>query len=395
MKIVMIAPFGMYPKGTVKVRMLPVARELVRLGHAVSIVIPPWTNPEDSGRKEVIDGVNIENIKLPKGVGPLAKFLIAGRLIQTALELRPDVIHCFKPKGYSGLAAMFLRAKQKMGGQFKLVIDTDDWEGRGGWNDFLDYSWLQKKLFQFQESWVPRHVDGVTVASRTLQAQAWGFGVRPERVLYLPNGIVQAKLADGGQIRERYGIGNRPVLLLYTRFFEFPLEKVVKVFSGVQKTIPDIIFLVAGKGKFGEEERLKDRAKELGFSESLIVTGWLDPDDIPSHIAAADVAVYPFSDTLINRAKCPVKLTELLMQGKAVVADRVGQVAEYIKPEVSGILCEPDDWNEMENKTVWLLQNREERQQLGESGRSFLLERFSWKSIACRLEIFYKNQLSK
>lgn len=36
MKISMIALFGLYPKGTVKVRMLPIARELVKLGHEVS-----------------------------------------------------------------------------------------------------------------------------------------------------------------------------------------------------------------------------------------------------------------------------------------------------------------------------------------------------------------------
>lgn len=391
MKIIFIAPFGMHPKGTVKVRMLPIAKALVKQGHSVSIIVPPWTNPEDSGEKEVIDGVNIENVRLPAGTGLLSYALITNRLVKKAIELNPDVIHCFKPKAYSGLAAMLLRARQRMGGGFKLVIDTDDWEGRGGWNDFLSYSWAQKRLFQFQESWIPRHVDGVTVASRTLETQEWGFGIRPDKVFYLPNGVSPVEKADGKIIRERYGLGDRPVLLLYTRFFEFPLEKIIKVFSEVYRQVPDTAFLVVGKGKFGEEEELKKTAEELGFSESLIVTGWLDPKEIPAHIAAGDVAIYPFSDNLINRSKCPVKLTELLMQGKAVVADSVGQIAEYIKPGVSGILCEADDWNEMVNKTVWLLQNREDRQLLGQTGRSFLLKRFSWEPMAGRLEQFYNK----
>lgn len=389
MKIAFIAPFGMYPKGTVKVRMLPIARELVRLGHDVSIIIPPYTNPEDSGKKDVVDGVNIENIRLPKGIGPLSYFIIANRLVEKALRQSPDVVHCFKPKAYSGLAAMILRAKQRMGGRFKLIIDTDDWEGRGGWNDFLNYSWAQKKMFQFQESWIPRHADGVTAASRTLQTQAWGFGIGPEKVLYLPNGVNPIEKGDGKGIRERSGIGERPILLLYTRFFEFPLEKVIKIFNEVYRQVPETIFLVVGKGKFGEEERLKERAKELGFSESLIVTGWLDPEEIPSHIAAGDVAIYPFSDNLINRAKCPVKLTELLLQGKAVVADRVGQIAEYIKDGEAGILTDPEDTGAFSRSVIRLLQDKEMRDRIGSNARERILRDFSWQVLSDNLTRFY------
>lgn len=387
----MIAPFGMYPKGTVKVRMLPIARELVKLGHEVSIIIPPYTNPEESGKKEVVGGVEIENIRLPKTVGPLSYFIITNRVVGRALRQGPDIVHCFKPKGYSGFAAMLLRARQKIGGKFKLIIDTDDWEGRGGWNDFLNYSWTQKKMFQFQESWIPRHADGVTVASRTLQTQAWGLGIRPENVLYLPNGVSPAKKADGKIIRERYGLGERLVLLLYTRFFEFPLEKVVELFDIVHKALPCVVFLVVGKGKLGEEERLKEKATELGFSESLIVTGWLDPEEIPAHIAAGDVAIYPFSDNLINRAKCPVKLTELLVQDKAVVADRVGQIAEYVRDGETGILTDPDDLEGFTKAVIRLLNDTEMRRRMGKGAKDRMFEGFSWEGLVRPLSKYYKE----
>lgn len=391
MRIIFIAPFGMHPKGTVKVRMVPLAKALVKQGHSVSITVPPWTNPGDSGEKEVIDGVEIENIRLPTGTGLLSYALITNRLVKRAIELNPDIIHCFKPKGYSGLAAMVLKARQKLGGKFKLIIDTDDWEGRGGWNDFLNYSWAQKKLFQFQESWIPRHSDGVTVASRTLQTQAWGAGIKPERVLYLPNGVNPIEKGDGKGIRERYGIGDRPVVLLYTRFFEFPLEKVIKVFNEVYRQLPETVFLVVGKGKFGEEEELKKTAEELGFSTSLILTGWLNPEDIPAHIAAGDVAIYPFSDNLINRAKCPVKLTELLLQAKAVVADRVGQIAEYIKDGESGILTDPEDAVEFSRSVIRLFNDRDMRERIGRDARERILRDFSWQGLSDNLARFYKE----
>jgi len=40
----------------------------------------------------------------------------------------------------------------------------------------------------WQERWLALHADAVTVASRALETQVWGFGVDPARVTYLPNG---------------------------------------------------------------------------------------------------------------------------------------------------------------------------------------------------------------
>src|SRR5215207_4339995 len=111
-------------------------------------------------------------------------------LVRAALAFRPDAIHVFKPKGYSGLAGAVLSALGR-----SWVLDHDDWEGRGGWNSRNRYSAPQRALFQWQESTLPRLARAVTVASRTLQTQVWGLGVPPERVFYLPNGVTPDKYA--------------------------------------------------------------------------------------------------------------------------------------------------------------------------------------------------------
>ena len=36
---------------------------------------------------------------------------------------------------------------------------------------------------------------------------------------------------------------------------------------------------------------------------------------MPDYLATADVAIYPFTDSLVNSCKCPAKLTELLRVG--------------------------------------------------------------------------------
>jgi glycosyltransferase involved in cell wall biosynthesis len=119
------------------------------------------------------------------------------------------------------------------------------------------------------------------------------------------------------------------------------------------------------------------------------MAGLVEPAAIPDCLAAADVALYPFADTLLNRTKCPAKLTELLLAGRAVVADNVGQLAEYIDPGQSGILCDPDNWQEMAERAVQLLLDPEQSRRLGQSGRQYLRERFSWRDYTAGLNNFY------
>jgi glycosyltransferase involved in cell wall biosynthesis len=390
MKIVFLAPFGIRPKGTVVARMVPLAAELQALGHRVTIVAPPYTNPEDSGHTEEIRGVRLRNIRLAPGGAALSAPVMAWRMYRAAREEEPDLIHLFKPKGYGGLAAMLhlLTASRSS----PLFLDTDDWEGRGGMNALHDYSPAQRLLFAFQEEWLPPRVRGVTVASRELEARIAAMGVAPERLLYLPNCVDDQPPGNGARVRARLGIdGNAPVVLLYTRFFEFSQEDLHRVFAGLSRKVPGIRFLVVGTGRNREEELLAAAARAEGFADSLHIAGWVEPDELPHWLAAGDVALYPFADTLVNRAKCPAKLTELMRAGVPVVADRVGQIAEYVEDGISGILCRPSAPDEMIARIAELLADPVRRRAVGTAGRERILSRFNWRDAAARLDAFYDN----
>jgi glycosyltransferase involved in cell wall biosynthesis len=273
-----------------------------------------------------------------------------------------------------------------------LFVDTDDWEGKGGMNDIMPYSSLEKRIFAFQEQWLAKRSVGVTVASRTLVDLTRDMGVAPEHILYLPNGVVATPAGDGNRIRHKLRIPTEaPVVLLYTRFFEFSQERLYQVFVGILRRVPDVCFLVVGKGRYREEERLAAAARDLGFAAALVMVGWIEPTEIPDYLEAGNVAIYPLDDTLVNQAKCPAKLTELLCSGIPVVADRVGQAHEYIAPQFSGVLCDPDAPEQMIDETVRLLQQLEAAAQRGAAGKRYLLAHFNWSDSAVSLETFYRS----
>ncbi len=388
LRITMLAPFGIRPKGTLSARMLPLAVELQRRGHVVRIVAPAYLNPADAGTIIRVAGVLVEHVPLPRLKGPPGTLETAVVLLRAALRETPDVLHLFKPKGYSGLAALFARFLRP---SLPLVVDTDDWEGWGGWNDLAPYSRPMKTFFAWQERSLPRRANAVTVASRTLQTQVWGFGVPMKRVLYLPNGVptLPPALPARGAARHELGLGDEPVVLLYTRFWEYHLSEIIAVLLALRLRCPTARLLVLGTGERREEQELARLAARAGVTSQLDQRGWAPPEMISAAFAASDVALAPFSDTLMNRAKGMAKLLQLLHAGLPVVAGKVGQAAEYIVDGQTGVLVPSDNGGALARATLDLLADPERARAVGAHAQRHVLEHYAWSRLATSLEHLY------
>jgi glycosyltransferase involved in cell wall biosynthesis len=401
-RIAIIAPFGLQPKATTSARLLPLAAALAARGHQVRLIVPPYDDPTApaAGRRSVVDGVDVVEVPRPPAVpgGGVAGWT-AG-LVRAALAGRPDVIHVGKPKGYSGLAGWLLSALGR-----PWVLDTDDWESGGGWNRRNPYSAPQRALFAAQEATLPRLARAVTVASRTLQSQVWGQGVPPARVFYLPNGVTRAKydpwLAQAADpaaqagARARWGLPAAPdpaapILLLYTRFVEFPVAWPVQVLRAVAARVPGVRLLVVGSGFFGEEHRLADLARQAGLADRVILCGSVAPPDLGPLLTTADVALYPMRDTLINRAKCSAKLLDLMVLRRPIVTHRVGQQGENLQHGESGRLADPGDLVGLAAGVLRLFDEPAFAARLGAAAAARAWDHFSWTDLSARAEAAYR-----
>jgi glycosyltransferase involved in cell wall biosynthesis len=395
MRIVFVGPFAMQPKRTMAVRALPLAKALATRGHDVLLLLPPWDNPQDSARQWTDQGVRVCNVPLPLRVPVLFHVLLTGRLLRAALRHRAEVVHCFKPKSYAGLTAWALWQLKRLGlSQVRLVVDADDWEGAGGWNELERYSWLQKRFFAWQEKWGLEHNDALTVASRALETIAWSLGVPPVAVHYVPNGWWPDDAVPGweakAELRHKHGLDSAPVALLYTRFFEYRVERVLAIMAGVLREMPETRWLVVGKGLYGEEEQLLQGARELGIAQHVTYVGWVEPRQLGAYFALAQVAIYPFDDTLINRCKCAVKLIDLLAAGVPVVADAVGQNAEYIEHGRTGLLVSPGDSDGFVSCVLRLLRDPNLGKGLAQTAQQRMRAEFAWQRLAPRAEAAYR-----
>ncbi len=415
MKITMVGNFGLWYKGTMGARALPMARALVAAGHEVCMVVPPWDDPRSSGAEDRIDGVRIANVKLPPHIPLLWHALLTLSLLVRVLREPADVIHVFKPKAYAGLvqiAAVWLRRLRLL--RARIVLDTDDWEGKGGWNEMENFPRPVKWLTAWHESWCLRHADAITLASRELERLTLALGVSPDRIFYVPNGVCdlnsRARTASSGRSMLQGGDGEdpdrspspleecsirldgSPTILLYTRFFEFQAARVLRIFTGVRRDVPEAKLLVVGRGLRGEEGVLGRLARDSGLGQDVFYAGWVEPPEIPRWFDLADLAIYPMDDTLLNRAKCPMKLVDLMSRGMPVVADRVGQVAEYVKDGESGILVDSGAEETFAGAVARLLLDERMRRDLGERARERVLGDFDWRCLIANVQKAYGRQ---
>ena len=332
LRITMIAPFGIRPKGTLLARMLPLANALATRGHTVTIVAPPVHNPQDAGTRiqhGATTVIHTAQAALPGALGVLQQAYL---LWHTTMASQPQLIHLFKPKGHAGLAAHWVTLRAP---QIPLVVDCDDREGAGGWTDILPYPSGAKALFAWQERTLPRRATSVTVASRTLEGLVWAEGVSPARVFYMPNAADMAASATPPALR------NEPHIVLYTRFWEFTLSDLVSTLTHIVAQRPDVRISVIGAGEHGEEQDLAQQCAAANIAAHVDIRGWMQPAEIPAILARAGLALVPVDDTLINRARCSAKLLELLAAGLPVVGNDVGEMRTFVTHGVNGILTPP------------------------------------------------------
>lgn len=381
MRIAMVGPFGLHPNKTMASRAMGLARPFVQHGHAVKLLMPPWQTPDEADKSWQLDGVELRYVPLRGGT-----LGITQQLVSEVLAWQPDVVHCFKPKAYSGLVGWWLWQFHRS--NLRLIMDTDDWEGWGGWNELAPYTPLQKRFFAWQEQWGMCHCHAVTVASLALQTLAWGMGVPPERVVYVPNGpgISNQYSAISNQLSER------PTVLVYSRLFEFDTGRLVEILRGVKTAVPHLRILMVGAGLYeADAANFRQQSEAVGIWNAIEDAGWVEVEHLPALLAQAHVGIYLMEDTLLNRTKCPVKLADMLAVGVPVVAEAVGQVGEYVVNGRSGTTFPTGDIIGITQELIHILQNPELQAQLAAGAKAHIAENFSWEKLASSLVPIYED----
>lgn len=150
---------------------------------------------------------------------------------------------------------------------------------------------------------------------------------------------------------------------------------------------PQLRLFGAGQGASEWARRLQQRIEGLGLSRAVRLAGFAD--DVALLMAASDIHVVP------SRYE-PFGLTAIegMAMGTAVVASRVGGLAEVISDEVDGCLVPAADPKALADCLAGLMIDPDKRQRLGQAAMATVERRFSGQAMAQRVEALYRQQLA-
>jgi len=157
------------------------------------------------------------------------------------------------------------------------------------------------------------------------------------------------------------------------------------ILEKVLKEMPDVTFYWVGDGPY--------RDKILPVLEKYDNFKWLGalqyPDKVRQYLTEIDVYALVSGIDM-----SPLTLQEAQLMKKPVVATKVGGIPELMKENETGFLVEKGNSKELIKKLLLLINDEEKRKIMGENGRKFIEENFSWNIIAKEfLKILEKNRI--
>ena len=381
---------------------MPMARAAAAVGHRVRVIVPAYDDPGTYGREWEDDGVEVMCLPRPRfdGMALVGTAWTQWRLARAAADLvaewRPDLVHVFKPKAVSGLAQVLIARRRD---RPAIVLDLDDWEGRDGWSRNEDYARPLVELFEIQERVGMRRCEAFTAASRLLAERA-GEMAADRPALHIPNGFDPAAYetwaADrvGSAFRRSLGIrSDERLILIYTRFFDYDLDDWATLIRTIAERSAKARFLVLGAGKFGQERDLAADMRIGGLADRMSFLGWLPFADIPSALAAADLALMPLADTVANRAKCSPRYVDLMFAGVPVVTTPVGEALTFISDGETGFVA-ADASPEAVAESVLQALKADGAAQVRDRARSRAVEELSWERLTAPLTSLYEGAVA-
>lgn len=148
----------------------------------------------------------------------------------------------------------------------------------------------------------------------------------------------------------------------------------------------DIKFLLLGVGFYSPDlERMKEIIAEYHLEENIEIYPWLEHKETLEYLK--DSLLYL---TVARYEGLPLSVLEAMSLGKAIVASNVVGNKDCVKDGYNGYLL-PMDVNVFSEKICYLIENDEEREQMGRNSRVLFEKKFWIENRIHVLEDIYKS----
>ena len=234
--------------------------------------------------------------------------------------------------------------------------------------------------------WALAQPDALLPVSRYTAGLLRDQGVPSSRLRVVPNGTNPERFRPRGgpALRDRLGIGTRPMLLTVGRLVPRKgIDTVLRALPRVAASVPEVRYVVAGTGP--DRDRLERLAVRQGVRDRVHFVGHVPDDALPVYYSAADLFVMPAREAPPDVEGFGLVFLEANACGTPAVGARAGGVPDAIVDGETGLLVPPSDPAALGSALASLLQSPERLAALGRQGRTRTVHTANWDRVADRV----------
>jgi glycosyltransferase involved in cell wall biosynthesis len=373
-----------------------VARELVKLGHKVTIVSASYMHlfkqlPKTEGKKytfEKIDGIEYIWVDVPHYTVSTDKkrvwkwFVFVKKLYELPVKKmdRPDYVVA------SPMAPFLIKPAHHFAKKFdaKLIYEVKDiWPlslmELGGYSKNHPLIWLMQKFSNYGYRNAERTFSVLANAHEYMKA----FGLKEERFKYIPNGVSLEEMQKveplSKEIKEKLPQGK--FIVGYTGTIGIANGMEVLIDTALRlKEHSNIHFVIVGDGKY--KEQLVKKCKEFGLKNVTFI----DPivkDEVQSMLQEFDVCFIGWHNKKVYEYGISAnKLFDYMYAAKPIVHAFSGK-GDLVAMAECGVTVEAQNDEEIAEGVLTLYgMSSQERKELGKRGKEYVLEHHTYENIA-------------
>lgn len=189
---------------------------------------------------------------------------------------------------------------------------------------------------------------------------------------------------DAWFLRERYGLGDAPVIVSITRMVARKnLARLIAVLAGVQAAVPGTVLMLCGTGP--EREALMRQAADAGLNGSVRFPGRIADAEMAAHYSLGDVFALPSLSSEKDVEGFGIVYLEAGACEVPVVGGLGGGVPDAVAQGETGLLVDPENAESLREALINLLRDRAKARAMGRNARIRIEKGFTWTAAADRM----------
>jgi len=236
----------------------------------------------------------------------------------------------------------------------------------------------------------------ISVSRRTLRTVKYTHFLTSKKCQLVYNGVdsetfkPDINASDRLRLRLRLPSDEKVVLSIGRLERIKGVQYLVEAFRRLLKTGTKATLIIVGDGSY--RNYLERIISEADLERKVILTGTLEPKELPQFYNLCDVFVLP---SLLTESFSLVTL-EAMACGKPVIATKVGATPEQIRHMQNGILVPPGDAESICRNMLLLLKDRPELAlYLGRNARERVVREFDSNVMSKKVESIFINLISE